>query len=581
MKLKHLIIFSLTLVTTFSAYLTPAFAKTAEEIQQEINAKNAQLSELQKKLSESQKNLNYYKSQKDSASSESAKIDAEISEIETQIELNNLKLQELEQSKSIKELEKEESEKMQDTYVVDSYLSWKMTNITDIIFTEADFVKNATYQTAITLDEKEGINGLTKELEQLNADLATYLTEKANLERQTADLESKKVELAAQLTQLNSSIVAGSGDVNSLKSQVGQVKGLIDQLTAAQKAAQIKNDQLTGGGSGGTQPLVPGEVYFTGQGRDAKQGHGVGMSQYGAHGMATKGWNYSQILTFYYTGVQVADYAASSQISIVYCSKNPTYDTPPCDAGSTQIVKRIDLNDYLGGLGEMPESWPAEARKAQMIAARTYALRATSNGSPSLPICITANCQVSYLRSGGTDADLMDNGDYQIAVDTANKVITYGGALISAVYSSDNNQGYGTANNDTRFTNFSGGGTAYAYLRSVNDGAYATPTQYTNFKWRTNSYTMAEVDQMFTYAAQNYSSYSSNLKTLKSTVGTVTGLSFTKDPSNRVKQVTVNGTKGSATIAGWLFTYIWNDWVANVKPSGQTDFIYSTTFWMG
>ena len=34
-------------------------------------------------------------------------------------------------------------------------------------------------------------------------------------------------------------------------------------------------------------------------------GHGVGLSQYGANGMAKKGYNYKEILTHYYTGVEI------------------------------------------------------------------------------------------------------------------------------------------------------------------------------------------------------------------------------------------------------------------------------------
>ncbi len=588
LKKKTKFILSLTIIificlSLFSPAIQTVSARTSEEIQKDIDAKNAQLKELQKNLSKAQTDLNGYTAKKNSSSSQISSIDAEIKEIQAQIDLNALKLQELEQSKELKELEKEDSEKRQDEYIYSSYMSWKTSSTINVFFTkDADFVKKATYQNALSDDEDKGITTLSQELTQLETDLASYQTSKADLEKQTADLASKKTELEKQLAQLNNSIVAGANTVNGLKSQVGQVKGLLDQLTAEQKAAQAKNDQLTGGGgSQGTNPLQPGQVYFSGQGRDAKQGHGVGMSQYGAHGMASKGWTYTQILTFYYTGVQVADYAASDQISIIYCANNPNYDTAPCDNGSAPIVKRLSLNDYLGGLGEMPESWPMEARKAQMVAARTYALRATGNGNPNSPICLTTACQVSYIRSGGNDTDFMDNGDYQVAVDTNNKVLLYGGSLISALYSSDNNQGYGTANNDTRFTNFSGVGTAYPYLRSVNDSAYATATTYTNWHWRTNSYTMAQVDSMFTYAAAHYTSYNSSLKALKTKVGTVTSLSFTRDPSNRVRQVTVTGTTGTSTVAGWLFTYIWNDWVANVKPSGQVDFIYSTTFWMG
>ena len=34
-------------------------------------------------------------------------------------------------------------------------------------------------------------------------------------------------------------------------------------------------------------------------------GHGVGMSQWGAHGMALLGKSYIEILTHYYTGTKV------------------------------------------------------------------------------------------------------------------------------------------------------------------------------------------------------------------------------------------------------------------------------------
>lgn len=44
-----------------------------------------------------------------------------------------------------------------------------------------------------------------------------------------------------------------------------------------------------------------GNLIFTTRG----YGHGVGMSQYGASGMANRGYNYQQILTHYYQGVQI------------------------------------------------------------------------------------------------------------------------------------------------------------------------------------------------------------------------------------------------------------------------------------
>lgn len=46
-----------------------------------------------------------------------------------------------------------------------------------------------------------------------------------------------------------------------------------------------------------------GRYVLTGGGN----GHGMGMSQYGAAGMAQEGWDYRQILTFFYDGVQIRD----------------------------------------------------------------------------------------------------------------------------------------------------------------------------------------------------------------------------------------------------------------------------------
>lgn len=45
------------------------------------------------------------------------------------------------------------------------------------------------------------------------------------------------------------------------------------------------------------------EITFTFEGRG--NGHGVGMSQYGAQGMAKEGYSYEDILEFYYTGIDI------------------------------------------------------------------------------------------------------------------------------------------------------------------------------------------------------------------------------------------------------------------------------------
>jgi stage II sporulation protein D len=57
------------------------------------------------------------------------------------------------------------------------------------------------------------------------------------------------------------------------------------------------------GGSAQVTPAVPGEAVFVLSGRG--WGHGVGMSQYGAYGMATEGRSYDEILSYYYSGTEL------------------------------------------------------------------------------------------------------------------------------------------------------------------------------------------------------------------------------------------------------------------------------------
>ena len=44
-------------------------------------------------------------------------------------------------------------------------------------------------------------------------------------------------------------------------------------------------------------------------------------------------------------------------------------------SGNVWLVNELELEDYLRGLAEVPDNWPLEARKAQVIAARTFAVR--------------------------------------------------------------------------------------------------------------------------------------------------------------------------------------------------------------
>jgi len=115
--------------------------------------------------------------------------------------------------------------------------------------------------------------------------------------------------------------------------------------------------------------------------------HRTGMSQYGAYGRAKSGQSAETILSAYYQGATLQKgYAVPDTIGV-------------------SGVGRVSFEDnYLLGIYEIPESWGDnggfEALKAQAVAARSYALAVTSNGSGT--ICTTEACQVykTSLKSG-------------------------------------------------------------------------------------------------------------------------------------------------------------------------------------
>jgi len=67
--------------------------------------------------------------------------------------------------------------------------------------------------------------------------------------------------------------------------------------------------------------------------------------------------------------------------------------------GSIGVIDALSFSNYLRGLAEVPSSWPQEALKAQVIAARSFALQSlrasqSLSGGRGYDICSTDACQV-------------------------------------------------------------------------------------------------------------------------------------------------------------------------------------------
>lgn len=143
------------------------------------------------------------------------------------------------------------------------------------------------------------------------------------------------------------------------------------------------------------------------------------------------------------------------------------FDTVELTAAGDGLVvsNRLPLERYVLGLQEVPTDWPEEALKAQVVAARTYALRELEDGRSGesaiygYDICATILCQVF----SGADVVLGEDGErWTAAVEaTAGETILYNGEPILARYHSTS--GGRTIDNEDAFP----GEPAYPYLKSV------------------------------------------------------------------------------------------------------------------
>jgi stage II sporulation protein D len=104
------------------------------------------------------------------------------------------------------------------------------------------------------------------------------------------------------------------------------------------------------------------------------------------------------------------------------------------------LSDRLPLEEYLLGLNEVPTTWPAEALKAQAVAARTYALWTLAQGPGGdasvygFDICASVQCQVF---SGADVVNSLTGVRWKTAVESTRGVaILYDGEPILARYHS-------------------------------------------------------------------------------------------------------------------------------------------------
>lgn len=345
---------------------------------------------------------------------EVTKLSKQVSGIQAQIQQASRQVEEL--SVSIKGRDREiaasyvvMSAKVRDLYKKSRFFS------PFLVFASSssagELTRGLTYKAATADQDKNLIISITQDILKLEADKKKIESDRLRL----AELQKK---LDAQKAFFEKEIAGAKKWQSELSSKIAVLSAKQQQLVA-QKLGSLNLPTSLGEGNlscTDDRNLNPGfsnALAFYTYGIP----HRVGMSQYGAYGRASSGGqNYDQILRAYYN---FDEYQDRSGVVISVNNGNGV------NQGS--VIWSGSLEDYVKRIYEIPGSWPAAALEAQAIAARSYALAVTNNGSQS--ICANQHCQVFKTdpKTGAWE---------QAVTNTSGKVMVAGGQVITAWYAS-------------------------------------------------------------------------------------------------------------------------------------------------
>ncbi len=269
-----------------------------------------------------------------------------------------------------------------------------------------DAVRNISYRQNFINSDKQTITNLVLQLIDLNKARETLEENQNQLTNQKAQLET----ILAPIRDL----VKGA---KAYQSQLSQTAAGLTKRQEELLAQKTGNFQTSVGDVPPADDPASRPDYNPGfspayAGFSFGAPHRKGMSQYGAFGRAKQGQSAEDILKAYYGGsIEIKkDYSTSVNIAV-------------------QGYGTYKIEDYVKRIYEVPNSWGDEggyeALKAQAVAARSYALAYTSNGSGS--ICASESCQVFQAGEKG--------GNWGRAVDeTRGWVLVANGQPFSAWY---------------------------------------------------------------------------------------------------------------------------------------------------
>lgn len=196
--------------------------------------------------------------------------------------------------------------------------------------------------------------------------------------------------------------------------------------------------------------------------------------------------------------------------------------------GGLTAVNIVPVDGYLRSVvpEEMPVDWPAEAIRAQSVAARSFALASRGrHASEGYDLCTTTHCQ---LYTGTAAEKSASNAAIKA---TRGEVLTYGGKPIEALFHTDS--GGMTENSEDVW------GSHVPYLRAARD----TPMK--TMPW-TKTISRADLERKLAAKGHDIG----KVRSLALSPLAIGRAAKDRTASGRVKTMTVTGTKGTATLSG-------------------------------
>uniref|UniRef100_A0A831Z2H1 SpoIID/LytB domain-containing protein n=1 Tax=candidate division WWE3 bacterium TaxID=2053526 RepID=A0A831Z2H1_UNCKA len=385
--------FLLTALIAFS--VPPSRADELDDVTAELTRQQQQLSDLEKRQQQLSRDIS------------SAFLS--LSQVSIQLTAAEDELAAIESDLAAKESELAQQEQVRNLLVRRLYIQSR-TSAVEIILSSEDLggsVRQFQYY-------NENLNNLGETISQLAEQVTLFQSNKTAAQKIRDDL-------AALRDQYQSTVSSSQRQLSSTKSQISSVQNVIGQLSTRQQQLLAEKYGSVATTVGDVTPSSDNQLLVNPGFSPAYAGfsfgsaHHVGMSQYGARGRALANQDYRTILSAYY-----ANFSFGGS-----CDPNRTINVRFPDG---HIESMLLESEYLTGLGEMPSSWPMEALKAQVVAARSYALDYAARAGS---ICTTTSCQVFVSRGS-------KNGTpWQTAVEqTCGEVMLYNGAPIAAYYAS-------------------------------------------------------------------------------------------------------------------------------------------------